>query len=78
MRIDLTLAYLIRSFFSRLIGFFIHWYINTYFIFKERVSSLKKIPLFYWPALLLAIIIYFVWALIPIWLVVRVFYVVEL
>lgn len=78
MRLDLTITYLVSSFLNRLLGFFVHWYGNTYLIFKKTVYSLRQNPVLYWPAFLMAIIIYFIWALIPIWLVIRIFYVVEL
>jgi hypothetical protein len=76
MRLDLTITYLISSFLNRLFGFFVHWYGHTFFIFKKGLQTLKKKPSLYWPAFLMAIIIYFVWALIPIWLVIRIFYIV--
>jgi len=76
MRLDLTITYLVSSFLNRLLGFFIHWYGNTYVIFKKLVCSLRHSLILYWAAFLIAIIIYFVWALIPIWLIIRIFYII--
>lgn len=62
MRLDLALVYLIKRAWYRLAQFFIHWYIHSYII------SRRFFPKF------IAVFIYIIWAAIPFYLVLRIFY----
>lgn len=65
MRFDIAFVYLMNRFFYRLGVFFVHWYGHTWIILRR---------IFRGPLIIIAAPFYIIWALIPVYLVVRIFY----
>lgn len=62
MRFDIALIYLINRFFYRFAGFFIHWYSHSWQLLTKRLGYF-------------AVVFYLVWALIPVYLAIRIFFI---
>ncbi len=99
MRLDLVFIYLAKSFFYRLMAFFVHWYGHTFRIISSgTVGALEKLEMFWavrknWKNIFhplsfvrvvsglavygaitgIAIFVFVVWSLIPVYLVLRIF-----
>ena len=65
MRFDIAFIYLINQFFYRFGIFFVHWYGRSFLILRR---------IFRGPFIIIGLIIYAVWALIPVYLIIRIFY----
>lgn len=66
--------YLISRSLYRSIGFFHHWYWHTFLILKRPLELVKKWPVVYWLTFIVSAIFYLLWAIAPVYLVVRIFW----
>ena len=82
MRLDLAFIYLINHVFYRVKDFFVHWYGNTFFIFRGWVLGLREMTkkaalpvraVVVWLAVITLFVVYAVWGLLPVYLVMRIF-----
>ena len=83
MRLDLVLIYLTNRFLYRIGIFFVHWYWHTfriikYWVIKIMEQSFQKRnfarSMVFSMVIIIAVFIYALWALVPVYLIIRIFY----
>lgn len=75
MRLDLVVVFLAKRFIFRSYAFFHHWYWHTFLFFREWARAVKKYPMVYEIAVFFLVLMYIIWACIPLYLFIRIFYV---
>lgn len=83
MRLDLVFIYLINRFLYRIGVFFVHWYWHTfriinYWVIKIMERSFQERNfvrlIVYSVVVVVAVFLYALWAFVPVYLIIRIFY----